>query len=206
MSRFRSSCRFALASIAMIVAVSAHISAQTGVAIRAAVSQTVSLSVPQVLPPNSLSSEVVSSGNRVEVTFSNETSKGGTIRLPLLVRSNTGFKLTALLESGLKGVTQVAVSTVRPTGTMVSPQAVHETNINRGFDARGVAETGLTDMFALESARPLTLLTGPRISIGGTLNSPGNALEIVLLISLKSEAGPASGRLTLLATPESQIQ
>ena len=203
MRRFRPRCFFAFGVAAVLTLTCAHIFGQTpGVAMRGVVSETVVLSVPQVLPPNTLSAHMVSSGNRVDITFSSGDSKGGVIRLPLLVRSNSGFKISALLEPKSASVTQVVVTSVRATGLLVSPQAVREINIERGFDARDVAEKGLTESIPVEGSMPLTVLSGPRISLGGTLNSPGNALEIVLLIRLKSESGPlASTRLTLLATP-----
>jgi len=199
MSRFRPTGLFAVGLVAALMLMSEHIVAQTsGVTLRGSVSETVVLSVSHVSPPV----EVVSNGNRVDITFSN----GGVIRLPLLVRSNSGFKLTALLDSKSPGVSQVLVTEVRATGSMVSPQAVRDINIERGFDARGVAGKGPTDLMPFPGFMPLTVLSGPRISLGGTLVSPGNALEVVLLIRLKSESGPtALTHLTLLATPESRI-
>ena len=202
MSRFRPTCLFAVGVVAALMLMSEHIVAQTpGVTLRGSVSETVVLSVSQV-SPNTSSAAVVSNGNRVDITF----SKGGVIRLPLLVRSNSGFKITALLESRSTSVSQVLVTEVRATGSMVSPQAVRGLNIERGFDARGVAEKEPTELMPFQGSMPLTVLSGPRISLGGTLVSPGNALEIVLLIGLKSESGPpALTHLTLLATPESRI-
>ena len=204
MSRFRPMCFYALGVVVTLMFTSAQMSAQTsGITLTGAVSETVVLSVSQILPPNTLTTDVVSIGNRVDVTFSSGNSKGGVIRLPLLVRSNSGFKISALLESKSASVTQVVVTSVRATGSLVSPQAVSAINIERPFE---VIEKGLTDSIPFEGSMPMKVLSGPRISLGGTLESPANALEIVLLIRLKSESGPAtSGRLTLIASPESRI-
>jgi len=187
--------------------VSVHVVAQAShVTLRGVVSETIVLSAPQVLPANTLTADVVSIGNRVDITFSSGNSKGGVIRLPLLVRSNSGFKITALLATKSPSATQVVVTDVRATGSLVSPSAVREINIERGFDARGGAEREPMEVMPFEGSMPLPVLSGPRISLGGTLNSPGNALEVVLLIRLKPEPGPAvSSRLTLLADPVSRI-
>jgi hypothetical protein len=205
MNRFKLTCRFVFGVIAVVMLMSVHTVAQNaGVVVKGVVSETVSLSVPQILP-NTFSTDVVSTGNRVDLTFSG-VNKGGVIRLPLLVRSNSGFKISAILESKSAVVTQVAVTSVQATGTLVSRQAVRDINIERGFDARGFEDRVAFDSNGFEFSKSLLLLSGPRISLGGTLNSPGNALEIVLLIRLKSESGPpVSARLTLLATPESRI-
>jgi hypothetical protein len=185
---------------------SAHAVAQNaGVVLHGGVSETVALSVPRILPANTIKTDVVSTGNRVDLTFSS-ADKDGVIRFPLLVRSNSGFKITALLESESAVVTQVAITSVQPTGPLVSGQAVPDINLAKQFDARDSEAKVFADSVGLKPSEPLVVLSGPRISLGGTLTSPGNALEIVLLIHLKSESGPVTSRLTLLATPESRIQ
>lgn len=200
MSRFKLTCRFVFGVVALVVLMSAHTAAQNaGVVLNGGVSATVTLSVPRIQPLNTIKTDVVSTGNnRVDITFSS-ADKNGVIRLPLLVRSNCGFKLTAVLNSNAAVVTQVAIPSVQPTGPLVSRQAVRDVKIARQFDARGPEDPGPV---ALELSQSLLLLSGPRVSLGGTLDSPGNALEIVLLIHLKSESGPATSQLTLLATPE----
>jgi len=175
-----------------------------GVVLNGAVSRTVALSVPRILPPNTIKTDVVSTGNRVDITFSS-ADKDGVIRFPLLVRSNCGFKITAALNSNSAVVTQVVITSVQATGPLASRQAVRDINIAGGFDARGPDEKVFRSSGGLELSEPFPVLSGPRISLGGTLDSPGNALEIVLLIRLKSASGPVSSHLTLLATPELRI-
>ena len=202
MSRFQLTCRVVFGVIAVMVLMSARTVAQNaGVVLNGAVSETVTLSVPRLLPPNRIKADVVNTGNRVDITFSS-ADKDGVIRLPLLVRSNCGFKITAVLNSTPVVVTQVVITSVQPTGPLVSRQAVRDIKIARRFDARGPQEKVFTGSVGLELSESLLVLSGPRISLGGTLDSPGNALEIVLLIRLKSESGPAMSHLTLLATPE----
>jgi hypothetical protein len=199
MSRFKLTCRVAFGVIVVTVLLSAQTVAQNAVVVlHGAVSKTVTLSVFGILPPNTIRTDVVNMGNRVDITFSS-VDKNGVIRIPLLVRSNCGFKITGVLNSNSAVVTQVLITSVQATGPLVTKQAVHDINIAKRFDARGPKES---DSVGLVSSEQLLVLSGPRISLGGTLNSPGNAVEIVLLIHLKSESGPATSRLTLLATPE----
>lgn len=203
MSRFQLTCRVVFGVSAIMVLMSARAVAQNaGVVLNGAVSETVTLSVPRILPPGTIKTDVVNTGsNRVDVTFSS-TDKNGVIRLPLLVRSNCGFKITAVLNSTSAVVTQIVITSVQPTGPLVSRQAVPDIKVARRFDARGPEEKVSFGPVGLELSQSLLVLSGPRISLGGTLDSPSNALEIVLLIHLKSDSGPATSHLTLLATPE----
>jgi len=202
MSRFQLTCRVVFGVIVVMVLMSARTVAQNaGVVLNGGVSETVALSVPRILPPNTIKTDVVSTGNRVDVTFSS-ADKNGVIRLPLLVRSNCGFKITGVFESNSAVVTQVVITSVQATGPLVSRQAVRDIRLARRSDTRGPEEKVLPGSVALELSESLPVLSGPRISLGGTLDSPGNALEIVLLINLKSASGPVTLHLTLLGTPE----
>jgi len=200
MSRFQLACRFVFGVVAVMVLMSAHTAAQNaGVVLNGGVSATVTLSVPRILPPNTIKADVVNTGsNRVDITFSS-TDKSGVIRLPLLVRSNCRFKITGVFESNSAVVTQVVITNVQATGPLVSRQAVRDIKIARRSDTPRPKDPGAV---TVELSQSLPVLSGPRISLGGTLDSPGNALEIVLFINLKSASGPVTSHLTLLATPE----
>src|ERR1051326_1749243 len=181
MSRFQLTCRVVFGVIAVMVLMSARTVAQNaGVVLNGAVSETVTLSVPRILPPGTIKTD-------------------GVIRLPLLVRSNCGFEITGVLESSSAVVAQLVITSVQPTGSLVSRQAVRDVNIATRFDARGPGGKFFTE--SVDLSQSLLMLSGPRISLGGTLDSPGNALEIVLLIRLKSDSGSVASHLTLLATP-----
>jgi hypothetical protein len=144
---------------------------------KATVTETVTLSAQ---PGNA---NVVSRGaNAVDVTLSDEI-----LRLPLLVRSNTGFKISVTFASKTAVLSELSVEDVRATGTLVSPQVVDALHFNPQLDP--------------DLSQPLLVLSGPRISIGGTLHSPNNALEITVLIRLKPGL-PRESHLTLVATPE----
>src|ERR1051326_4013188 len=117
MSRFQLTCRVVFGVIAVMVLMSARTVAQNaGVVLNGAVSETVTLSVPRILPPGTIKTDVVNSGNRVDITFSS-ADKDGVIRLPLLVRSNCGFEITGVLESGSAVVAQLLITSVQPTGS-----------------------------------------------------------------------------------------
>ena len=170
--------RCLLTLIAVGVLVPAGVKAQSSVIMKATVSESVTLSAQ----PGNLN--VVSRGaNAVDVTLSGDEI----IRLPLLVRSNTGFKISATFDSTTSVLSELSVDNVRATGTLVSPQVVNALHFNPQLD--------------LDLSEPLLVLSGPRISIGGTLHSPNNALEITLLIRLKPGL-PRESHLTFVATPE----
>ena len=161
---------------AVLFIVPAGVEAQTGrVTLKATVSETVTLSVAPGFSQSNV--DVVSSGgNTVRITLSGNDV---VIRVPLLVRSNSSFKISAVSEST---IAELSVVDVQATGTLVSPQAVNGLNVPLKFDANLIA-------------------SGPRVSLGGTLDSPNNALQITLLIRLNSH-----GSLTLVATAGSPIQ
>src|SRR5690349_19855600 len=99
MSRFQLACRVVFGVIALVVLMSARTVAQNaGVVLNGAVSETVTISVPRILPPNTIKVDVVNSRNRVDITFST-ADKNEVVRFPLLVRSNCGFQVTGVLES-----------------------------------------------------------------------------------------------------------
>lgn len=193
---------------AVLFLVPAGVKAQAGgVTMKGTVSEIVALSVL----PNSIQADgqtsVVGAGNTVRITLSGGDADFPVIRVPLLVRSNSGFRISAAVESNTAEVTQLSVIDVRATGTLVSPQAISEFNVPRQFDVRGLDESTSLVSNLLDLSRPVLVASGPRISRGGTLASPNNALQITLLIRLKPQ--PARGRLahlTIVGTAGSLIQ
>ncbi len=168
--------RCLLTLIVVGVFVPAGVKAQNSVMMRATVSETVTLSAS----PTSIPSNVVS------LTLSGDDE---ITRVPLLVRSNTSFKISATVESKAAMLSELSVDNVRATGSLVSPQVVNALHVNQQLDPE-----------------PLLVLTGPRVSLGGTLNSSINALEITVLIRLKPERPREPIHLTFAATPVSVIQ
>ena len=89
--------------IAVLLFLPASVEAQTSsasVTLRATVSETVALSILPNSIQTKVRADVVSSGgNTVRITLSGDDAKPEVIRVPLLVRSNTAFKVSALFES-----------------------------------------------------------------------------------------------------------
>lgn len=175
-----------LALIAVIVFSCVGVKAQSSVRLRAAVSETVALSVSPTFTQSNL--DVVSSGNTVRITVSGDDTSS-VIRVPLLVRSNSGFNISAQFESQTAELDQISVINAQATGSLVSPQVVNALDVRQ------------------DVSRPLLVITGPRVSLGGTLTSPNNALEITVLIRLKPQPGRAwLAHLSFVATAGSLIQ
>jgi hypothetical protein len=193
----RPKCRHVFALIAVVLLVSATVEAQTrssSVTLTGTVSETIALSTPPNFDQRNLDMEVVSSGgNTLRITLSGRDSKSPVIRVPLLVRSNSGFKISAGFESQTAELLQLSVIDAHPTGTLVLPHVVN------GLKARSLLNPDIS--------QPLLVLTGPRVSLGGTLASPNNALQLTLLIRL--QAPPTRDwlvNLTLVGSPESRVQ
>ena len=180
--------------IAVLLLVPVCVEAQTGgVTLKATVSETVALSVLPNSSQGNVAAEVVSSGNSVRITLSGGGVESPVIRVPLLVRSNSGFGISAVFESTTAALSQLSVVDVHASGSLVSPQLVTALNVRPEIK--------------LDVSRPLLVLSGPRVSLGGTLNSPNNALEVTLLIRLQPQsAGDWSAHLTFLGTAEPLIQ
>ena len=173
--------RFTL--LAVLCLVPATIAAQSSVTLRGTVSETVVLSVAPAAGASN--GQVVSSGgNTVRVTLPIDDATDPVVRVPLLVRSNTSFKIAANLESTAVEVSQVLVTDVHPTGTLVSPNVVNALELKPQTDV----------------AQPLLVITGPRVSLGGTAASPTNALQITVLIHLKPQPARGLVHLTFVAS------
>ena len=182
--------------IAVVFLVPASVEAQTGrVALQGSVSATVALSVPPNFAHGNVDAMVVSSGNTVRVTLTSTDSNAQVIRVPLLVRSNSGFKIS--VESKTTLLTQLSITDVRANGTLVSQAAISGLNVPEQFDLRGSGEDpAAMASSSLDASGDLLLVSGPRVSLGGTLDSPNNALQVIVVIRLRPQ--PARGQLVHL--------
>ena len=188
---FKPKCRCILALTAWVLVAPAIVDAQTGsVTLQGYVSETVALSILPNFTHRNIDVNVVGSGSTVRLTLSNTDGESSEIRVPLLVRSNSGFKISAAVESQTAVLTHLSVIDVRPTGRLVSPGVVNAIAVRQEDD--------------VDVSRPLLLLSGPRVSIGGTLDSSINALQVTLLIRMKPQSGLA--HLTIIGTVEPLIQ
>jgi hypothetical protein len=185
----RPRCSHVFTLLTVVFLVPACVQAQTGagsVTLTSSVSKTVALSVAPGFPGGDIDASVVSSGGSVRLTMSSTDAAAAVIHVPLLVRSNSGFKISAAFESGTAELAQLAVTAVRATGKWVSPHVVNALQTTNG------------------PSPSMLVITGPRVSLGGTLDSPQNALQITLLIRLKQDR-PGRGwvvHLTFVGTAE----
>jgi hypothetical protein len=133
----------------------------------------------------------------------------GTIRdlrrasIPIQIRSNTGYRLLVAAKCDGAELAGLSVVEARPTGKLVAADA-EALSMATMFDARPGAGKSVPagnfncpDLFS-----PLELLSGPRISLGGTLLSPQNALEVTLSVAVKPRAIGEGWAIDLLLTAE----
>lgn len=165
--------------------------AQTGaVTVTATVSEVVALAA---LPdPTARDVRITTGSDRRSLTL--ELSGSGpdskTFRIPFLIRSNCGYSITSLLSSESASYAKLERLDARPTGRFVAPDAATRVIVTN----------------PLGYVRPATMtsfLRGSRVSLAGTLDSPGNALEVTLLVTVMPETKPDNWRvqLTLSASP-----
>ena len=182
-----------LTLIAVLFLVPVCVHAQTGsVTLQGSVSETVALSVLPNFTHKNIDVNVVSSGGTVRVTLSSMAAEFPVVRLPLLVRSNSAFRISAEFQSQTAVLTHLSIIDVRPTGSLVSPEVVN------------ALVRPEVDVSALQ---PLLVLSGPRVSLGGTLQSSNNALQVTLLIRMRPQPGHGSlVQLTFTGTAAPLIQ
>ena len=183
-------CRHFFTLLALVLLVPAGVEAQTGrdsVTLTGTISKTVALSIPPNFTDSKI--ELVSSGgNTVRITVSGDDTASPVIRVPLLVRSNSSFKITADFDSTNAVVRELSAIDVRPTGLSVAPHLVNALKAAPQLDP--------------DDSRPLLVLSGPRVSFGGTLQSPNNALQLTLLIRLQPRDRAWRIHLTLVGAAE----
>lgn len=170
---------FTLIAVLFLVPVCVH--PQTGsVALQGSVSETVALSVhPSFTHENIISN----GGGTVRLTLLSTDTE---FRVPLLVRSNSDFKISAVFDSPTAVLTHLSVIDVRPTGSLVSTDVVSAVR---------------RPEVDLNASQPLLVLSGPRVSLGGTLQSPNNALQVTLLIRVTGQSSLAHLTFTATAAP-----
>jgi hypothetical protein len=149
----------------------------------------VALSIAPDSSHSDIDVDVAKSGSSVRMTASGTTIEPQVIRVRLLVRSNIGFNISGMLES--KGIllTQLSVKDVQATGRLVVPEAIDKVEVPQEFDMRGPKDNDSPEKepSILEVSQPFLLLSGPRVSLGGTLGSPDNALQISVVIRIKPQ-------------------
>ncbi len=77
-------------------------------------------------------------------------------------------------------------------------EAITGVAIRRRFDMPcGDLSAGEENLSGIDASVPFTIFSGPRISLGGGLNSPDNALKVIILLSVRPKVGDVSWTIDL---------
>jgi hypothetical protein len=136
----------------------------------------------------------------LSITLSGSTRDLAEVRIPIQIRSNTGYRFLTTAKANGADLSSLSVIDARPTGNMVAADAVGALIVAAMFDARpGVGKLIPADGFNHPNlSSPVQLLSGPRVSLGGIPGSPQNALQITLSLIVKPRAGIQGWTIELL--------
>ena len=169
------------------------------VSMTAAVSEIVSLSAGPDKTRDNLRIETLGP-KALTLTLSGSATDLTKVRVPILIRSNTGYKISALVRSEAATLANFVVVEVRPLGRFVAIDAIANLKVPSRFDHRDITlevETTAPNSLPLNSSTPVSILSGPRVSTAGTLQSADNALQVVIFIAVKPDPGARNWLLTL---------
>ena len=181
------------------------------------VSQLVALSIPQTTEaPGVLVNTSRGTGDSLTVTLDGNTRGPTEVRIPVQIRSNTAYRLSAAATSSGSDLKSLLVVGARTTGALAAPDAAEALSVAAAFDglkgdgsstpAAGFSSTpagfNLPNLSALSE-----LLSGPRATLGGTLQSSQNAVEVTLSVAVAPRADAQSWTVELLlsAAPAGQL-
>ena len=170
------------------------------VTINASVSETVALSVDQPFAENNVRIESHGAGKTLGLTLSGSSTDVMAVRVPILIRSNTSYRISALVQSQTATLVNFAVIGARPTGRFAAINAVASLNIARELDSLSPNGRMQTPFMPLNLSSSFSILSGLRVSLAGTLSSMDNALEVTVLIAAKPAAGADDWTLHLILT------
>jgi len=173
------------------------------VTVSGVVSATVALSFDRGASASEDGARVASSsgeGRALVITISGTGRGLARVSIPILIRSNTGYRLLAAAKSDGAKLADLSVVEARPTGKLVAADA-EALSVPAMFDGRPGAGKSIPGG-GPSLTSPLELLSGPRVSLGGTLLSPQNALELILSVAVEPGAGGEGWAIDLLLTAE----
>lgn len=132
----------------------------------------------------------------VAVNVSGSGAEPTRVTLPVTLRSNVGFELSASLLSADDLTVALSVAGVEVTGKFVHAAAL--ANIKADEALAAPLKT------AQHQTPSVNILSGPPVSSAGTFDSPDNAIEVLLAVDVKppTNGAPWSARLTLKAAPK----
>lgn len=154
------------------------------VVVTAHVSETVDVALAPFVSSSSVRLESEIEGRSLHLTLVGDATNDVTVRVPVLVRSNIDYQLSAGIQADSVALTNFAVISASPTGKLTSMAAATTLRIPAEFDGRGNQAATFSNLIS-----SFLFLRGSRVSLAGTLKSPDNALEVVLLLGIRPNAG-----------------
>jgi hypothetical protein len=141
---------------------------------------------------------------RLSIPTSGSIGTGRRISIPLQLRSNVGYTLSA--SANLDGATllrRLCVESVRATGRHVANGAGNAANMAACEGATAGVHLRSAKASAPRFSSPANLLQGHLISLSGTSDSPFNALEVLLRLEVETQGEHPQGHVELIlsATP-----
>jgi hypothetical protein len=181
---------WSVAGVILILPMMAQAQTSVGsITLKANVRETVALSVS----PNFLQDNVQVNGHNdvksLMLTLSGSANDVVSFRVPILIRSNTWYKISGLVQSQTATLSNLAVLDAYPTGRFVARDGFANLTVAQELDRRNKNGIVQVASIPLNLSSPLRILSGPRVSLAGTLNSADNALEVILFIVVKPDAG-----------------
>lgn len=191
---------FVLATVIVCLPITVRSQTASSIGMKGSVSQVVVLSVSPSAMHENIQSETAVEGNSLRVLLSGNSHGSEEIRVPLLLRSNSAYSVSARVESQSAIVNQLSVKDVRVTGRFVVPEAIKVT-VAPPHDPLS-PKPNMASNSPLDLSKNFQLFSGPRISLAGTLNSPDNALEVFIVIKVTpiKQAGNWQLNMTLSST------
>src|SRR5207253_9592029 len=170
------------------------------VTINARISETVAISVGQTFAESNVRIESHGAGKTLGLTLSGSSTDVMAVSVPILIRSNTGYGISCLVQSQAARLVNFAVIGARPTGRFAAIDALASLRVAQELDSRSANGRIQTAFIPLNLSSSFLILSGSRVSLAGTLSSMDNALEVTLLIAAKPEAGAGEWTLDLILT------
>jgi hypothetical protein len=200
------SLSFALTLMILLASAGKGQSGSASVTIGGHVSETAILSIaPSAQRPGSEAQVGYSNLNPHTILVSITQASGSPpaqIAIPAQIRSNVGYTLSVSAKrSGTLVLRALSVAGKRATGRFVALDAVEAIDVAAAFDATAPSteRTQVAWQPALRfPSASVTLLTGPRVSLAGTFDSPHNAVEVMILAEVEASARGAGGHVELI--------
>jgi hypothetical protein len=195
----RQSWLFCVIWLCVVAVVPLTVCAQSGsvsVTLRGSVSKTVALSYESTSDARAEINAFDSGGGLTLVVSGSGSERN--LRVPILIRSNTSYKMTASVESQTAVPVQLRVFSIAASGKLVAADAISGVVIERRFDVpRDDRSAGEENLSTTDASVPFAIFSGPRISLAGNLNSPDNALKVIFLLSVRPRVDKGSWTISI---------